>query len=191
MLGMYVGLALLTLVSLQEVQGPPAPPTPAAGWSFLNGIDVVVNDRVLTHLEVIASLRDVTSEEELLEQLGKIRVDRIHMFLEDQAGRDMGLDPQQVEAILRYTEEDRIERLGGIQAASEQFRSRETDVVYMREFLEEDFYATTWRRWQSGTGIGPRGRISRDNYVRPGVLQMIYGVRPTAITSPARSSCAS
>jgi len=191
-------VAILALVGFQqgaepqepaEPQGPPAPissgvPTSSDGWSFLNGIDIVVNDRVLTHLEVIASLQEVTTEEELREQLGQIRLERIHKFLEDQAGRDMGIDPDQVDVFLRRSEELRIERLGGIRAASEQFRSRETDLTYLREFIEEDFYATTWRRWQNGIDIGPRGRVSRDRFVRPGVLKMLYRAAPDRYRKP-------
>ena len=185
----------LTLLLALQAQGPLAPGVAPVGdgWSYLNGIDVVVNERVMTNREVLERYafrrysleqQGVTTEEELRGEMDQIWWDRVHLFLEDQAGRDMGIDPNQVNAFLRRSEELRIESMGGIQAASEEFRSRETDVTFLRDYIEEDFYASTWRDWQSGVSVGPRGRVSRDRFVRPGVLQMLYRAAPTHYRKP-------
>lgn len=190
---MIGGIAWLLLAAVAQGGEAAGPKTleqlSAEGWRFFDGIDIVVNERIITHREVLslAALQGgVENMRELEEQLPKIRLDRVHRLLEDQAGRDMGLDEAQIARMLQYEEQRRVEAVGGLRAMSEVLRARNANLQDMREFEEELLYSELWKYWQNGIHYGPRGRISRDRYVRPGVLKMIHGFDPNQFDEPAR-----
>ena len=66
----------------------------------------------------------------------------------------MGFDEELIDSSVERIKEDRIERLGGIQAASEKFRDFNYDGNRLREQLEESLYASLWREWRQGIGPG-------------------------------------
>lgn len=150
-----------------------------APYGVLDRVEVVVNERVTTTLELQSSIGSVSTSKEYFEGMMRARIARANSLLEDQAGRDLGFDAANVKRTVRRIEESDIEQAGGITVASEELADQGVDQVKRREQISELLYGRLWTDYHRGLAAGPGGRISRDRYVRPAVLHMAYREDPT------------
>ncbi len=170
--------------------GSTAPPlatgtarTPAkSSFQLLDRIEVVVNERVTTTLELQQDLRNATPGEGFLEELNEARVRRAHAMLEDQAGRDLGFDPATVERAIDRIERQNLDGQGGLDEAVDWLIERRVNSTVMREQIGRALYQNLWSEWQRGIQPGPGGRISRDRYIRPSLLRLAFEEQPRLLT---------
>jgi len=184
---MLAPLAPLALLLFQspaadaELAGPPA-----SEWLPLNQVEIIVNERIMTLAELRAYIGPRDSREEFLRSLQEERLKRVQTLLEDQAGRAMGFDTDQVRRSVDRVEKRKIDSLGGIGGAADEMRANNVDAARMRGQIEESLYASLWREWRQGLSPGPTGRMSRDRFVRPGQLHMRYQSDPRQYRVPPR-----
>lgn len=171
-------LAVLGCAALRAQSAPAAETLPPA----IEGVVATVNDDALTSSEIARHARDLRerrgnrpiSTPEELQQLQEFAL--INAALErlrTQAGEDMGLSREEVERRTNLIMQREREGVGLVQHA-QNLREAGLDSAGARENSQDFLYRVSWYYAQTGQGIGMRGRIFRDRYVRPGELRAHY-----------------
>jgi hypothetical protein len=107
--------------------------------------------------------------------LMQIRRERVMRALEVQAGQDMGLDPKLVtRQVSDNVEMLTRERFKGVAGLADYMQSKDIDSIELREQLKNQIYAEIWEKSITGEAAVPGSRISRDRFVRPGILKYYY-----------------
>jgi hypothetical protein len=104
-------------------------------------------------------------QRELLVQLATVR-------LEEQAGADLGLDPQQVELITRMNLRDTRER-AGLQGYLAELEKEGKDALGDERDSERRLLRYMWQYSVQGNAFAGR-RATRDQTIRPGELRVLY-----------------
>jgi hypothetical protein len=165
--------------SPQSPQSPqPAPQLPPP----IEGVAATVNDDALTSAEIARHARDlrerrgnrpISTPEELQQLQDFALINAALERLRTQAGEDMGLSREEVERRTNYIMQREREGVGLVQHA-QNLRDAGLDSAGARENSQDFLYRVSWYYAQTGQGVGMRGRIFRDRYVRPGELRAHY-----------------
>ncbi len=172
--------ALLGLLSAQDPAANAAPPAPDDGWREVDRVVMVVNQDVFTLLELQRDLRTaarnrkLTTETELRAAERQILGERVRERLAVQAGSNLGLDERIMDVRVEESLERMRERENGVLGLARFLESRDVSGQEVRQRLRDDLYAQIWRDGETGEGLGPLGRRTRDNWVRPGQLRTLY-----------------
>lgn len=175
-------LALLALLPAQDGAPQPVagPPRPNDGWKELDRVVVIVNEDIFAQRALQKDLLRIKNKQGLegknaLQQAqNEVLTQRVREKLWVQAGQDMGVDAAQVQRLVKNQLEGLEERYDGVVGLSEYLQSRDLDSNSAREQLEQDLYSDLYDRYITGSGPTALGRISRDTYVRPGLLRFHY-----------------
>jgi hypothetical protein len=168
-----------------------AAPAGEDSWLPLDGVVAVAGERAITHSRVIGFIEqqrarmNITTQEDYQRALGQALSALMTLELESQAGRDLGLDPEQVRRMVRLDVEARKSEEGAV-AVSEDLRAYGLDAVDALSREVDQVYTSIWRSSIQGSLSKDSGiRPYRDRYVRPGELREIYRVNsvgPTIVT---------
>jgi hypothetical protein len=167
---------------------PPAAPSPLnastsakGAWRTLDRVEMIVNDDMVTArriqrmLETLRMKQTVAPEDEL-RVLQQAKVERVRNLIAVQSGEDMGLDPK----IVKHEVDERINSLirqhEGVAATAEFLQSIDFDSTEAREEIQSTIYRDVWDKFITGEAPMPGSRLSRDRFVRPGLMQLYYQV---------------
>lgn len=141
----------------------------AKGWDLVDGVMSQAGDAPITWGDLEAYRSGSAEPPSAPEALKWVRL----ALLEQQAGEDMGVDPADVEMIVRSDlENKRMEQGAG--AYRDILAERGLDPQSALESESKELSRVLWRRSRIGMP-GPRGqRPFRDPYVRPGTLRSLY-----------------
>jgi hypothetical protein len=141
---------------------------------------MVVNDEMLTSQQLQRDLENFRrqhsiSKEEEPRAILEFQQRRVVNMLEVQAGQDMGVDPAIVKAQVIDTEQRLIrERFNGVSGLATFLTTNGMDSSGMREQIRNEIYADLWEKYVTGEAPLPGARISRDRYVRPGLMPYYF-----------------
>jgi len=157
-------------------------PTPRELPPAIEGVAATVNDDALTSSEIARHARDlrerrgnrpISTPDELRQLQEFALINAALERLRTQAGEDMGLSREEVERRTNYIMQREREGVGLVQHA-QNLRDAGLDSAGARENSQDFLYRVSWYYAHTGQGIGMRGRIFRDRYVRPGELRAHY-----------------
>ncbi len=182
-------LTLLSALWIGPQEGAPATPAAEEGWQLLNRIGLVVDERIYTSAELHTFVRmqdrPRTTPEELAQALKEVRTLLVARLLAAQAGDDLGVDPEVLDRIVKENLEVEKERRGGIAGMSEYLQQTGVTSSQLKEQRRDRMMSELWERSVTGKVAGPLGRPSRDRFVRPGLLKMVYREMLPSLTEPA------
>lgn len=163
-------------------QEPTRPDAPAGsangasneGWVVLDSAALIVNEDIITDVEVIAELRRAlkpsSTEAERNRARASIVGERVRNLLQQQAGQLMGYDQTMVERFVQDQIDRQREEAGGVARLASELKARNLDSFTHRDSIRTHAYGMLWQRSQMGIDPGPKGRVAADRYVRPGRL---------------------
>lgn len=175
-------LALLALLPVQENAQRPVtgPARPSDGWKELDRVVVIVNEDILTQralqrdLQRIKNKQGLEGKNALQQAQNDILTQHVREKLWVQAGQDLGVEPAQVQRLVKDNLERLEDRYDGVVGLSNFLTSRDLDSNEAREQLQDDVYSKLWDHNITGDGPTALGRISRDTYERPGLCRFHY-----------------
>jgi hypothetical protein len=160
------------LVALLVSQDPT--PLLPPEWRKLDSAALIVNEDVITDVDVIAEMRRTQpaprSDEERAKLQERIVTEKVRSLLETQAGKVMGYDEKMVERFVQDRLEDQREAAGSVTNLANQLRAANMDSFQHKEEIRTFAYGSLWQRSQTGIDAAPKGRRAADRYVRPGRL---------------------
>ncbi len=171
-------IALLALPLAQDTAT--APPRENEGWKELDRVVVIVNEDIFTYRSLqqqLVRLKNklgLKGEDALQQAQSEILTAGVKERLWIQAGLDLGVDPAQVQRMVRDYLERLQERFDGVVGLSEYFKSLDLDSNQAREKLQDDVYKDVLDNYITGDSAPAIGRLSRDTYVRPGLCRFHY-----------------
>ena len=183
---MLLAAALLWTALAQDPvpAGPPASPSPAPAvaeddWITINFVAVQAGDRVVTlrdyeqMVERVANANQLTPDNpDYVVMAGQLLRDVSMSELEPQAGRDLGIAPEQVERIIAG-QIDESRREIGTAGLADVLAEDGLSLQGLRESRQSSLFRQIWRQDNLGSKTLPL-RPRRDNYVRPGAIRSIY-----------------
>ena len=182
-------LALLAATSPAQEIGPPAPaaaPPPTA--ELFDSVQLLVNSDCITHSDLL-SMTWRMGQSGKGGDMQKLFRESITQLTEDllleQAGRDLGYDPEVINATVRREEAARKERVGSATALAEMLSATKQDSGMLRDDIRGMVYRVLYRRAITGEGAGPGGRAYVDRYVRPGKLALEFRRQGSRLDLPA------
>jgi len=178
---------LLAIGLLMTAQGPGAPPQDESGWVLLDAVAAQAGDGVVTmrgleqqvreRLDELVKQGRITNAEEfkqayiLLSQ--KFLMDLVTEELEAQGGQDMGLDPTEIEQMISLQIRDERKRIGTANYIDKLTKDG-TDPLADLDTRTKDLYRLLWARSKLGMAGAAGARPTRDRFMRPGELKLIY-----------------
>lgn len=195
MIPLVLGMLLGLQAQPQAADGSATPRE--GGWLPLDGIAAQAGDGVVT-----LSQLDQRVQARLQEQLGPQPLNDPAQFedlqnrlslegvldllteeLEAQAGQDMGLDPDEIERLIRFQIRDERRREGA-GSAVDQLLAEGLDPLEDTDQRTRQLYRIYWTRSKLGYS-GPAGeRPTVDRFIRPGELKLIYRSNRDGLNPP-------
>jgi hypothetical protein len=165
--------------SAQETSALPQGVAPAAPEKSppINGVALVVNERCITLLQLyIGAQRRARLENRPMQQadLEAELEQRAKDLLMEQGGRDKGFPAEQVQRLVERQIERQQDATGGILRFADFLQERDQDSFEYRDSVESYIYGRIWQESESGLYPGPKGRLYKDRYVRPGRLRFEF-----------------
>jgi hypothetical protein len=178
---------LLAIGVLMTAQGPAAPPQDDGGWVLFEAVAAQAGDGVVTlraldsqvteRLDELVKQGRIRNQEEF--KLASLQIsqqalqDLVTEELEAQGGQDMGLDREQIEQMISLQIEDERKRIGTTEYI-DKLAKEGTDPLADKSERKKSLYRLLWARSKLGMP-GPAGtRPTRDRFIRPGELKLIY-----------------
>jgi len=163
-----------------ESNGDDIGPQETGDPQFVNRVEVIVNDEILTYRQIM-----VTASRQVPEgttptprQLSKLRKDvgiaLVGERLRAQGGIDMGIDEQTIKDIVAKNTQKRIDAAGGAIKMTNELDDKGVSLFAQESAMRRDLYRFSWERAITGVDPGISGRAFRDRYVRPGQLRLRY-----------------
>lgn len=160
-------LALLALIASQD---PASPEQPA--WVVLDSAALIVNEDIITDLEVVAAQRRLpnpsASEEERMLARNRIVAEKVRNLLQEQAGELMGYEQKMIDRFVESEVERQREDAGSVTRLASELKARNLDSFTHKDEIRTYVYGMLWQRSQTGVDAGAKGRVAADRYVRPG-----------------------
>lgn len=170
----------MQIVALTLAAALSSPLTQDADLGMVDRVEVVINDEILTYQQVmgvaVRSIPEGTQLQmpEFTALRNRIGSGLIRERLELQGGLNMGFKPEEVERSIKNLIERRIDDAGGVIQLADQLSQNSLSLNDEKKKLRRVIYRDKWKRAITGQGAGVFGRIYRDRYVRPGMLQLYY-----------------
>lgn len=170
----------LAAVSLAQEIGPPLPeaPTEAPAAELFDSVQLLVNSDCITHSDLLRELWNSGQAREEGADVQKLFRESVALLtrqlLLQQAGKDLGFDPEMISSFVRREKANRRERLGSATALAEMLDARRMDSGMLTEDIEGSVYRTLYERAVTGEGSGPGGRNYVDRWVRPGRMGLEF-----------------
>lgn len=189
---LLLGLALLTPAAGAQSQasGPAgAEPSDERQWSRLDGIAIEVDERIVTwsdFAQMLGRVREntpVQTREELDKLYSEVTAYFLRQSLAQQAGSEMDLPRDRLNAILAQRLEDQRAPAGAL-GYGEALRGRGLDPLGEFEATRQDAFRVAYENevlGRSGLGV-ERPRV--DRFVRPGELRAFHAQFSEMETSP-------
>ncbi|MFT4540959.1 MAG: hypothetical protein ACI841_003829 [Planctomycetota bacterium] len=114
------------------------------------------------------------TNQDLLRHFQRIGNQTMVRYVKVQAGKDFGFADEMIDSLVRRHLDFEVERRGGAVDASADFERFGLQAGEYQDFTRERVYLEQWERAASGKGVSGTGRISVDDYVRPGVIWSAY-----------------
>jgi len=152
------------------------------GWELVDGVALHLDDRIVLFSELEAAMRrnpafqspELTGQDRQSMQLQLIE-ELENLKLEVQAGRNEGFDPQRIEQVAKSQILESKDKLGAAKF-SDQLRANGASIEQLSRDQADSLYSRLWRSKQLGEDLGFTERLSRDRYIRPGMLKSIFRV---------------
>jgi hypothetical protein len=168
-------IALLLLAAQSPAGAAPGPQPRAV---ILDGVAFQVGESLVT-LSELQRLKDrmmeqksASSNEEEAQMRAELVRDLLTLRLEEQMGRDMGLDPAQIQRQSRFEMEEEREKVG-LLSYVERLSAEGRDVVQEETDRERQLYRDLWQYSKVGFAVAGR-RATVDRQVRPGELRILF-----------------
>ncbi|MCC6405831.1 MAG: hypothetical protein IT453_01605 [Planctomycetes bacterium] len=156
----------------------PTPPAEEAKWVELDSAALIVNEDIITTVEVIAAARNAVgpgaTKEERARASDAIVTRKVSQLLQEQAGKVMGYDEKMVERFVQNEIDRQRERAGSVTKLAGELKARNLDSFTHRDEIRTWAYGMLWQRSQTGVDAAPKGRVAADRYVRPGRLHYVF-----------------
>jgi len=171
-------IALTFLLAFVPCPAAQTAPAPQRRNPVLDGVAIQAGESIVTFGELERAIKRVRerrppdSREEEERMRAEILISLWNLRVEEQAGTDLGLDPEQIERMSRAVLADERER-AGLQAYLADLRDQGKDVLSDESNRQEELRRILWERSRIGMTYGAQ-RASRDLDVRPGELRAIY-----------------
>jgi hypothetical protein len=166
---------------------------PVAGeaerWELVDAVAFQAGDEVMTmvafyeYFEKRRTSDDVASEEALQQAFKKAFLGAQILLLEIQAGKDLGLNAEEVDSFSRRALEDE-RREKGAQALAEELRAEGLDALTRAATQTDEIYEIFWRYKITGQGRAGSERPIRDRFARPSQLRAYYAVNKERLAEP-------
>jgi hypothetical protein len=147
-----------------------------ADLKLIDRVEVIVNDEILTHRQVMGAARRMIpegaqlTEQEFAGLHNSVARNLIQECLQVQGGIDMGFESQAVERIVTDDMERRVDAAGGVIQMADKLQQGELSLNDQKAKKRRDIYRYSWERAIIGVSAGVSGRTYQDRYVRPGKL---------------------
>jgi hypothetical protein len=157
-----------------------APAIPNEGWKDLDRVVVIVNEDIFTYralqqqLVKIKNKHGLEGKNALQEAQSEILTESVKERLWVQGGQDLGVDPEQVQRMVRDHLERLEERYDGVVGLAAFLKSIDVDPNQAREELQENVYRDVYLDYITGDSPTAIGRTSRDTFVRPGLCRFHF-----------------
>ena len=176
-------------LAAQEV-GPPLPPDQAlAGAELFDSVQLLVNSDCITHSDLLRLTwqRDQAGGGDGdMQRLFRESVTQLtRELLLEQAGRDLGYDPELIASYVSREVSAKKERFGSATALAEMLEATRKDSGMLREDTEGAVYRILYERAITGDGAGPGGRPYVDSFVRPGRMSLEFRRQGSRLDLPA------
>jgi hypothetical protein len=186
-LALLAAAGALPLVASAQTQGPqPVAPRP----QLLEGVQLIVNDEAITSNDLVrlATMRgsDPSNQRDIKQLLEESANDLTRNLLMQQAGRDLGYDPNLIKAMVRDEKERKKVEIGSITALAEAFEQAHMDSADFNEAIEGHILRSLWEMSTKGVYPGAGGRHYVDRYVRPGQLGLEFKRLGSKLDLPAK-----
>lgn len=152
----------------------------ADGWELHNTVDAIVEGQIITRQQVLESIYEPDSEYKIssLEDLARAQQREIDLAVQHslrvQAGEAMGggSDDRLDDHIRRVVAQQKREM--GLFEYQDYLSERELDPESNHLQLRSDLHASLWEQSVTGVGASASGRKTRDLFLRPGQLRILY-----------------
>jgi hypothetical protein len=162
------------------------------GWSNLNGVALIVNDRIITLSKLdqaftrALSNAESTLPQDALELQDTVVTDSIMNLLQIQAGQALGVPALEVERTIDGFINDRRREKSAQEMTQWLVQEGVPDLGALRERIREELYRSIWSQSTVGLGGGADQRPYQDRYVRPGLLKESYYLNKGVFAQPSR-----
>jgi hypothetical protein len=158
-----------------------APSRPSGAWRTLDRVEMIVNDDMVTARAIQKMLdnlrnRQTVSPEDEPRVLQQAKIERVRNLIAVQSGQDLGLDPKVIKHEVDEHVNTLIRQRDGVASLAEFLQSLDLDSSEAREEITSNIYRDVWDKFITGAAPLPGSRLSRDRYVRPGLMQLYYQV---------------
>jgi hypothetical protein len=179
-----IHLTWLLALAQTTPAGPASSPAPAAdvGWNDLDRVLLIINDDILTFVQMLRPFREMAREENVRTQEGQARlwsdlyVKTIRMRVATQAGQSMGFDEALIDYHAREDFKNFVRVRGGPSEMTKWLEQRDMTAEELKKAKRDSIYAGLWEEAVTGRGASTSGRPSRDRFVRPGLLRFKHQV---------------
>lgn len=182
-----MNLSTLSLAALAIASG--SAQSSSDGWILHNTIDAIVDEAVVTRLEVINTVRDpaspyTISTQEEFNQATAVEFDNAtRKALRWQAGEQLGLRPEDIDRVVEQRIWDSKEGKS-LSEFGDSLARRGLDPAENRQEIRTSLYAQVWEGSVLGYGVSGLGRPSVDRYIRPGLLHILYDESREQLADP-------
>ena len=149
------------------------------GWRSLDEVVLIVDEDVISKgefmylIELERRRTALNTRRQVNELFERLTVDQADRILATQAGRDLGIDPEQVELRVQQSIHEMVDQFG-VTELSRQLRGRGYDSKRWRDQRADELYRQHWEALKMGKLPNQNGRFIQDRYVRPGYLRYMF-----------------
>jgi hypothetical protein len=178
-----ISLPLLALLFTQD----PTPPSAEAKWVVYDSAALIVNEEIITDVDVIGAtrraLRPGSSEDDRRKMRDQIVTEKVQDLLQEQAGQVMGYEEKMVDRFVQNQLDRQRDSAGSVARLASELKAQNLDSVTHKEEIRTNVYGLLWQRSQTGIDAAPKGRVAADRYVRPGRLYYEFREQEAFIAS--------
>lgn len=185
-------LAALAAPQAAQEFGPPATvraEEPPPGVELYDSVQLLVNNDCITHSDLLRMTWQMGQSRKGSADMQELFRESITTLTRDllleQAGRDLGYEPEIIDATVRREMQAQRERVGSASALAEALDASRMDSSMLRDQNEGMVYRVLYRRAITGAGAGPGGRAYVDRYVRPGKMHLEFRRQGSRLDLPA------
>jgi len=153
---------------------------PARPWRTVDRIVMIVNQDIITESQLLRGLiavaraRKIETDTERRAAEAQILGERVRKRLRVQAGAILGIDEALIDARVNDSLNQMQKRENGVVGLAKFLESRDISGPDVRRLLRDDIYDQIYSDGVTGDAPGPLGRVTADQYVRPGSLRLLF-----------------
>lgn len=177
-----IALALLVALAQEPAAPRPTGEDPGQGWQDADRVLLVINDDILTFVQLHKPYRRLAREENVRTPEGRRKLwaelldNTVRMRIATQAGEALGFDKALIDHHAREDFNRTKRTRGGVVEMSKWLVEQDLTAEELKEQKRNGIYAMLWEEAVTGRGVSAAARPSRDRYVRPGLLRFKHQI---------------